>query len=1252
MATLLVCTCGHSWEEPVGDASTCRSACPVCGSRHGSDQASVAGDTLAVPGTLMVSPTPPSPGDSSSTLPVADTSIPPGLAGVAGPPRAALPVNPPPIDQTLVQSGQQTAGNDPDTLPLAPTSDGTLALPMNSALVGPATVAPSAHSASLGAVDQTLALPGQNAPSSVGLSGTQAVAPSTSAVPGTRYPSALPSGVSAAAPGMSKAASLGPKPGGAVPPRVVAGYEILGELGRGGMGVVYKGRHQKLHRVVALKMIRGGAQAGREELVRFRLEAEAVARMQHPNIVQIYEIGEHDGLPFFSLEFISGGTLHQRLAGATMPAREAAVLVETLARAIHYAHQRGIVHRDLKPANIMLEGEAEAGDVGRIGNPSQPSGSLVPKITDFGLAKNLGEDAGQTGSGSILGTPSYMAPEQAQGRTRDIGPPADIYALGAILYDLLTGRPPFRGDTVMETLNQVIHVEPLAPTRLHPRLARDLETICLKCLHKDVPRRYASAQELADDLRRFLDGESILARPTTPMERAVKWVRRRPAGAALLAVSVAALLALGGAGYLLALNERGKSRAEFERAEAQLARTQAESERAEAERQKAEVERNRANTEKNLRTNIEQERDRANTNFRRAMLAIDKSLTVIGQDRLAAQPNFAPIRRQLLVQAVTFYSDFLKEREALEAVRPEAARGYLRLGSLRETLGEKPQAEADYRKSIDLCIEELGRHPAQVEVLRTLVAAAGDLAVLLHSEGRFEEAEQTFAVALQHWQQSAIVAPSDAATSLLESHGDLLLNRGNLRATTARTVSGGEVASTLPSWLARLAGPALVAQRQADALADIVAAIDAFRKLKQDAPTVPAYRAKLARAYTNLASLRGVTHPDLAEADFANALVLLRGLSREPVNKEEYRFEKARLCVSRAAFRVASVPPGRSALWFEVVCAAALQDLDEAVATLENLVADQRDVRDYRRTLALALNNRALILRSVGLWREAEKAWRQVLQVADALRDEPEFARLLGLALNEQGIALAASTRNSEADQAWLRAIEIQEARVKATRRNPQAWQDLVESHTNRTLLFDRLDQTRDAIVACRLLVSAQGRRASLFPNDPRIRHDNAQSLAWLANLLEQDGQPELAVPERKRAVAEERAAVVLAPQDAVVHQALAELLLTSGDVRGAAAAVAEWRRLVPAERGRFFEAAAVLARCAERLGSSTEEGRRCADEAIELLRLATDHGFRDVVWLEGRAEFTMLHDRADFQAVVTAVKRGAMVPREKVEER
>jgi WD40 repeat protein/serine/threonine protein kinase len=359
----------------------------------------------------------------------------------------------------------------------------------------------------------------------------------------------------------------------------IPGYEILEELGRGGMGVVYKARQVGLNRIAALKMILGGTQSGPEQVARFLAEAEAVAQLQHPNIVQIYEVGRHGEQPYFALEYVSGGGLDKKLNGTPLPPQDAARLVQAAARGIHAAHERGIIHRDLKPANILLATGEDRG--WRMEDRALPSSiidprSSIPKITDFGLAKRVDTGAGLTQTGAILGTPSYMAPEQAQSGQVPVGPPTDVYALGAILYELLTGRPPFRAATPLDTIMHVVAEEPVPPSRLTPRLPRDLETICLKCLAKEPRKRYASAADLAEDLSRFLRGQPVHARPVGRFERSWRWCRRNPVLAGLSAAVVGLLVTLSVGSTIAALYLREAADTEGDlRAQAeQAARTE------------------------------------------------------------------------------------------------------------------------------------------------------------------------------------------------------------------------------------------------------------------------------------------------------------------------------------------------------------------------------------------------------------------------------------------------------------------------------------------------------------------------------------------------------------------------------------------------------------------------------------------------------------------------------------------------------
>ncbi len=385
------------------------------------------------------------------------------------------------------------------------------------------------------------------------------------------------------------------------PGQRIGQYELIEEIDRGGMGVVYRARQRGLNRTVALKMILS-PHAGLRDQARFSLEAEAVARLQHPNIVQVYEVGSDDGCPYLAMEFVDGPSLEQRLADGPLLPRTAAELVATLARAVQHAHEHGIVHRDLKPANILLSGvssqdsgvriqESEASRLGSALTPDPRPLTPIPKITDFGLAKQLPRGDGSdvpddvlTQSGAMLGTPRYMAPEQANAKHDQIGPATDVYALGVILYETLTARVPFQAATPLETLEQVRSQDPLPPSRLLPRLPRDLETICLKCLEKEPRRRYPDAAGLAADLARFLAGEPIVARPASLPERTTKWVKRRPGLAASIAIIVT-VTAVGFAGvtsqWFRAEASRGETLVALDKAEAARDAELAERERVE-----------------------------------------------------------------------------------------------------------------------------------------------------------------------------------------------------------------------------------------------------------------------------------------------------------------------------------------------------------------------------------------------------------------------------------------------------------------------------------------------------------------------------------------------------------------------------------------------------------------------------------------------------------------------------------------------
>jgi serine/threonine protein kinase len=512
----------------------------------------------------------------------------------------------------------------------------------------------------------------------------------------------------------------------------VPGYTIERELGRGGMGVVYLARQNHLNRQVALKMILAGEHASPRDRARFLAEAEAIAKIHHPGVVQVYDFGVHDGHAYFALEYIPGGTLHDRLRGMPLPARDAAAVVAEIADGVQAAHDQGIVHRDLKPANVLLSraGETQMPGEGRPSNAPTPSTSIWgPKIADFGLAKAIEADSGLTSAGAVLGTPSYMAPEQASGRG-EVGPATDVYALGAILYQCLTGRPPFQGVAVQDTLWLVLTQDPVPPRSLQPGLPRDLDTICLKALGREPTRRYASAAEMAADLRRFLGGEPILARPAGWGEKSWRWARRNPTVAALagslLTVIIASLAILAG---LLARSEQLRQRAELNEQKAQQMQGVAE--------QHAQA--------------AHQQRERMESSFRLARAALDRALALKDDPAFAKGP-LERVRLELVTAEKEFFEKFLDVLGDQPGFQMERAEALTNLGFFQSKFAAKTdlaECEQLLQRAVAIWRELLARDPANIKYRRGLCAALGFLAAVDIMRARLDSALANYRAAVQ-----------------------------------------------------------------------------------------------------------------------------------------------------------------------------------------------------------------------------------------------------------------------------------------------------------------------------------------------------------------------------------------------------------------------------------------------------------------------------------------------------------------------
>lgn len=808
----------------------------------------------------------------------------------------------------------------------------------------------------------------------------------------------------------------------------VPGYEVLGTLGRGGMGIVLKARDPRLDRIVAIKMVLAGRHASSEDRSRFRTEAEAAARIHHPGIVHIYEIGENDGTPYLALEYLPGGTLADRLHGTPLPAKESARILEQLARAVQAAHAVGVVHRDLKPSNIFF------------------SAAGVPKIGDFGLAKRMDVDASHTHTGAIMGTPSYMAPEQAAGRTKEIGPPADVYALGSILYELLTGHPPFKAVSMLDTLEQVRSQEAVAPRTFLPGIPRDLETIALKCLEKDAARRYVSAAALADDCAAFLRGEPIQARPTPAWERAIKWAKRRPSAAALLVVSTMALLILLGlwGRFTVAIQAQ--------------------------------------------RDLAERERKRAETNFTRAVQAVDQLLTEVAEDQLASEPRMEQKRRAILERALGYYVEFLEEKSDDPKLRGETAIAARRVGDIHRLLGQQAEAQKSYGKAIELLTSLIISQPEKVVYAQALADSYNNLGEAQRRNNEPAAALTSYEKASEIYQKLDGQAGKDPTFRLGLARA--LYNRGIVLQSMGRA---------------------------AEAVREHNQAIEVLERLVAESPNVPINRQELARALLNLASAqRAAGDPTAAEKAGVRALGIQKKLVADFPNDQDYRHELG-VSLNNAGNllrRLKRLPEAEAA-----------QRQSEQL--FGQLVRDFPSIPEYRKELANTRNSLSLTLEAkgdpAGAIQTAMAACDGFEQLAKTFSANVDYQIGLGRALSNLGGLYFKQNQLKEAMTPLERSVKLLDVGLKEQPDNlsgrialRNACEDLVEillgqgDHISAAGYASRLTnmcrQSRDYCQAAGLLArcAASAEKDTKLPE--RDRRDTAAGLIGKAIELLSDG--------------------------------------------------------------------------------------------------------------------------------------------------
>jgi serine/threonine protein kinase len=1045
----------------------------------------------------------------------------------------------------------------------------------------------------------------------------------------------------------------------------IPGYQIVSALGRGGMGIAFKAWQTSLKRTVALKLLH--AHDDPENQRRFRAEAEAAARLQHSNIVQVFEVNQHRGRPFLAMEYVAGGTLAQKLRGEPQTALDAVRTVETLAEAIHYAHEHGVIHRDLKPANILLttdfprpmdesRGELEDTLTFPPGSPSS-AGNRAPtaglKIADFGLAKQVDADTAQTQTGAILGTPSYMAPEQARGAGKEVGPATDVYALGAILYEMLTGRPPFRAGTVLETLDLVRSEEPVPPRRLVPKTPRDLETICLKCLEKDPAKRYPSASVLAEDLRRFRQGEPIAARPVGRPERAWKWAKRRPALAASGLVSGLALVALLVASQLHNVELQGTLR--------------------QLRDQKAET---------------DKENQKARANLRAALAAVDEMLVRVARVPLAKTPHTEVLRAELFEEALKFQQGFLNDYRGDPGLQWDIGRTLRRLGTVYRFMGRDREAEKVLREAIVIEVGLVAELPGSADRRSELGLSYDTLGKLLTDGGRTREAEETFRRALACRTELTEAHPDELLfwSDLADTYGEL----GVLLKRTGRVKDGGDlIAKSVPlRERAAAARPDDVDARNklANAYLDtdrVAKAIAIWEKLIETPAPAAGHRASLAFAYTRLANdHRQHGRPGEAEAYIHKSIELLEGLAAEYPLLVNYRkslswtynqFGLLLIRTDRAAEgenafnralelneRLVADFPNRPELQTQLAdnygnWGNRLKDTGRRaeadgmyrrmLALRERLVREHPHVVAYRYDLARTHTSLAISYRGQKKLKEADEEFRQCIPLLDKLAANypanPDYRESLNIAVGSHGQVLVQLGHGKEAADCFRRAIALGEALVSEKPSSPIYRSSLAMDYHRLTSL-PASEQPEETEKHLERAMALQEPLAAEFPKSLTHQERLAIILGSLARLLRDRGKFAAAAQLFERGIGRAQAALSIDPRNLEARRSLsdqyaglAETHLRQSDHRAAAANAEKLARVFPEDGDHAWNAAGFLARCMPLAGA---DAALAPDRRREL---ADDYGKQAVVLLrravrQRPANFLRLKDSKDLEPLRT----------------
>ena len=922
--------------------------------------------------------------------------------------------------------------------------------------------------------------------------------------------------------------------------RYFGDYELHKELGRGGMGVVYKAMQVSLNRPVALKMIKAGVLADQAELQRFQNEAEAVALLDHAGIVPVYEVGEHDGQRYFSMKLVEGGNLADQLSTMKNDPRTAATLLAETAEAVHHAHMRGILHRDLKPANILIDAEGH------------------PHVTDFGLAKRVEGDIEMTQSGAILGTPAYMSPEQAVGRRGSITTASDVYGLGAVLYALLAGKAPFGGDSVMDTLDAVRNRPPESPRKFNANTPRDLETICLKCLEKDPRRRYASAHELADDLNNWLESRPITARRVGTPERAWLWCKRKPVVAGLAAAVMLAIL--GGTAGIFVVQAKA----------------------------------NRLLDKKNLalqasNTKLDEQRARAQQRESQAIDAVKRfGDAVSGEKELKNNPSLDSLRKRLLKEPLAFYRSLRTSLQAEGDTTPEslarladAAHDY---AHITEEIGDKEDSLRGHVESLAIWERLTRDYPQNTEFQEGLAKVYFCQGKLLGGTGRHADAKKSYDSAVAIYEKLTNANPGD--THLQKQFALSQMRRGILFEETGKTIEAMKAYDSaaaimenlikatqtnqndLLNFKSDLAGIYMnigVLQKNTgqpgEALKSFGKALPIWRTLGEDFPDVVGAQANLGGIYQNIGTLQ-MESGKSAEAmkSFESALAIWQKLTKAHATVTEFQNNLA-----SSYMLMARLQDGFPAL----------ESQEKAAAIWKKLIDDNRTVPEYRANLSGVLSNlagnqhnMARALRFKGERDEALALFLKAVSNSEAAvrADGTNVQAHMNLSNHhwDIGALLKQIGKPAESEESYRRALAIRQRLADEHPDDADLLRTVSELYETIGFLKSELGKPAEAMAAHEQARAIKERVLRDHPESP----DFACALAGvLSNMAEIDIDAKRfdeAHARLRQAIALQKKALAIAPTHATSRKYLAihlELLVKTAKELGRAEEAAEAQR-------------------------------------------------------------------------------------------